>query len=81
MSEDGKTTPEEKSSPSSKVCFVIYINIFVCLIFQLESMSQEELIKFLKTQIVIKKKLEARISELQTSNVSLCQTEEVNSAI
>jgi len=40
-------------------------------------MSQEELIKLVKTQAVLKKKLEARISELTSSNVSLCQTEEV----
>ncbi len=40
-------------------------------------MSQEDLLKVVKNQILSKKKLEARISELQTSNLSLCQTEEV----
>jgi hypothetical protein len=40
-------------------------------------MSQEDLLKVVKNQILAKKKFEARISELQTSNLSLCQTEEV----
>lgn len=40
-------------------------------------MSQDELIKLVKSQVLLKKKLEARISELTTSNISLCQNEEV----
>lgn len=40
-------------------------------------MSQEELIVLFKNQVVLKKKLDARIAELTTANVRLCQTEEV----
>ncbi len=40
-------------------------------------MSHEELLKLFKTQLIFRKKLETKISELTASNVSLCQTEEV----
>ncbi len=40
-------------------------------------MSQEDLVKLVKSQVLLKKKLEAKISELTTANVSLCQDAEV----
>jgi hypothetical protein len=43
----------------------------------MESMSHEDLLKLFKAQLILRKKHEAKISELTASNVSLCQTEEV----
>ena len=43
----------------------------------MESMSHEDLLKVVRTQLLLRKKHEAKISELTASNVSLCQTEEV----
>ncbi len=40
-------------------------------------MSHEDLLKLFKAQLILRKKHEAKISELTASNVSLCQTEEV----
>ncbi|UJR23640.1 hypothetical protein I4U23_026625 [Adineta vaga] len=60
MSDDGRTTNDEKTAPKSK----------------LESMSHEELVTLVKNQVLLKKKLDSRISELTTSNVQLCQAEE-----
>jgi hypothetical protein len=40
-------------------------------------MSQEQLVKLVISQAALKKKLDAKISELSSSNVSLCQAEEV----
>ena len=40
-------------------------------------MSKEELIKLVKNQILLKKKLETKINELTDSNTNLCQTKEV----
>ena len=44
---------------------------------QLDSMSHDDLIQLVKNQIVVKKKLDAKISELTSCNVRLCQTEDV----
>ncbi|CAF4373929.1 unnamed protein product, partial [Adineta steineri] len=60
MSDDGKQANDEKSAPSSKF----------------ESLSKEEVLKLFKSQVALKKKLDAKISELSTANVLLCQTEE-----
>ncbi len=40
-------------------------------------MSQEDLLKLVKSQLLLKKKYEAKVSELTTANVSLCQDAEV----
>ena len=44
-------------------------------------MSKEELIKLVKSQILLKKKLETRITELSNANTSLCQGEEVSEEV
>jgi len=40
-------------------------------------MSQDDLLKLVKNQLLLKKKFEAKIGELTTANVSLCQDAEV----
>ncbi|CAF4297497.1 unnamed protein product [Rotaria magnacalcarata] len=60
MSEDGKSANDEKPAASNK----------------LESMPPDELIKLFKSQVALKKKLDSKISELSTANISLCQTQE-----
>lgn len=40
-------------------------------------MSKEKLLDVVKKQMLMKKHLDTRISELQASNVSLCQDAEV----
>ncbi|CAF1431308.1 unnamed protein product, partial [Rotaria sordida] len=60
ITSDGKTTHDEKSSGLGK----------------LESMSKEELIKVVKNQILLKKKLEIKINELTTSNTNFNEIEQ-----
>ncbi|CAF2893555.1 unnamed protein product [Rotaria sp. Silwood2] len=60
ITSEGKTTHDEKSSGLGK----------------LESMSKEELIKVVKSQILLKKKLETKIFELTTSNTNFSQIEQ-----
>ena len=59
------------------ICFAFSISNASLLFLQLESMSKEELIKLVKNQILLKKKLETKITELSNANTSLCQSEEV----
>ena len=44
-------------------------------------MPKETLVKLVQSQQVLKKKLDANISQLTTSNLSLCQTEEVREVL
>jgi len=80
---DSKTSNDEKSSGSGKVCikknklFRIIISLFFSFVFKLESMSPEELIKIIKNQVILKKKLETKINELTSSNTNSNQIEEV----
>ncbi|CAF3422710.1 unnamed protein product, partial [Rotaria sp. Silwood2] len=60
ITSEGKTTHDEKSSGLGK----------------LESMSKEELIKVVKSQFLLKKKLETKIFELTTSNTNFSQIEQ-----
>ncbi|CAF3947627.1 unnamed protein product [Rotaria magnacalcarata] len=57
---DGKTTNDEKSATAGK----------------LESMPKEEIIKVVKNQILLKKKLEIKMNELTASNTNFSQIEE-----
>jgi hypothetical protein len=65
ITSDGKGTNDEKSSGSGK----------------LELMSKEELIKLVKNQVILKKKLEIKITELTNSNTSLTETEDVRNSM
>jgi len=80
MSDDGKNTNDEKPTGGGKVCWITiysWVNIYFLIIFQLESLSQDDLLKLVKNQFLLKKKNEAKLSELTTANVSLCQDAEV----
>ncbi|CAF3307816.1 unnamed protein product [Rotaria socialis] len=57
---DEKTAHDEKSATAGK----------------LESMSKEEIIKVVKNQVLLKKKLEIKINELTASNTNFSQIEE-----
>ncbi len=48
-------------------------------IFKLESLSNEELIKLVKTHMILKKKFETKINELTNSHTSLNQIEVIKS--
>jgi hypothetical protein len=76
---DEKHHADGKSSTIGKVIRQTDGNVR-CHVFivQLESMTNDELIKLIKSQIILKKKFETKITDLTQANANLCQREEVS---